>query len=224
MVSRTPDVAEAEEGSNKSVQICFPAHWALRVASRIQTLGGTAPEFKAEHVSTAVAHVRCLATISCLLSHTELYHPLGSSLAGLSTSSQSESEWRVRPLPAGLVRNERTRVVADLWKEISLLRTGLAHATVSSRRRSGPGRQAKASKLSHDRWQHQIIGQGVLLVTEHNAEVNAGFIVPSPRSTSLLWRRIDGDKFRVSKGLLKRLRSCSMRLTDSWSKWQYPGH
>ena len=32
------------------LQIWFPAHWALRVASRIQTLGGTALEFKAEHV------------------------------------------------------------------------------------------------------------------------------------------------------------------------------
>ena len=41
------------------LQIWFPAHWALRVASRIQTLGGTALEFKAEHVSTAVPHVRC---------------------------------------------------------------------------------------------------------------------------------------------------------------------
>ena len=41
------------------LQIWFPAHWALRVASRIQTLGGTALEFKAEHVSTEVPHVRC---------------------------------------------------------------------------------------------------------------------------------------------------------------------
>ena len=41
------------------LQIWFPAHRALRVASRIQTLGGTALEFKAEHVSTAVPHVRC---------------------------------------------------------------------------------------------------------------------------------------------------------------------
>ena len=41
------------------LQIWFPAHWALRVASRIRTLGGTALEFKAEHVSTEVPHVRC---------------------------------------------------------------------------------------------------------------------------------------------------------------------
>ena len=71
--------------------------------------------------------------------------------------------------------------VADLWKEISLLQNGLVHATASCPEDPVPGgaRESvtKASKLSHDRWHHQIIGQGVLLVTEHNAEVNAGFIV-----------------------------------------------
>ena len=41
---------------NASVlQIWFPADWALRV----RALGGTAPEFKAEHVSTNVPNVRC---------------------------------------------------------------------------------------------------------------------------------------------------------------------
>ena len=93
--------------------------------------------------------------------------------------------------------------VADLWKEISLLRTGLAHANVSSRK--GPGSREtsesvpKASKLSHDRWQHQIIGQGVLLVTEHNAEVNAGFIVAFASSHKSAvaedrWRQYSGVK------------------------------
>ena len=91
--------------------------------------------------------------------------------------------------------------VADLWKELSLLRTGLKHATVSSRRGSGPRETSesvpKASKLSHDRWQLQIIGQGVLLVTEHNAEVNAGFIVAFASSHKSAvaedrWRRISG--------------------------------
>ena len=48
------------QSRNASVlQIWFPAHWALRVASRIRALGGTALEFKAEHVSTDVPHVRC---------------------------------------------------------------------------------------------------------------------------------------------------------------------
>ena len=93
--------------------------------------------------------------------------------------------------------------VADLWKEISLLRTGLAHATVSSRKGSGSRETSesvpKVSKLSHDRWQHQITGQGVLLVTEHNAEVNAGFIVAfasSHRSAVAedRWRQISGVK------------------------------
>ena len=45
---------------NASVlQIWFPAHWAVRVATRIRALGGTVPEFKAEHVSTNVPNVRC---------------------------------------------------------------------------------------------------------------------------------------------------------------------
>ena len=89
--------------------------------------------------------------------------------------------------------------VADLWKEISLLQNGLTHATASFPK--GPVSSEtsesvpKASKLSHDRWQHQIIGQGVLLVTEHNAEANAGFIVAfasSHRSAVMesRWRQI----------------------------------
>ena len=54
---------------------------------------------------------------------------------------------------------------------------------------------SKASKLSHNRWHHQVIGQGVLLVTEHNAEVNAGFIVAFASShraaiTEDQWRKI----------------------------------
>ncbi len=71
--------------------------------------------------------------------------------------------------------------VADLWKELSLLRDGLTSTTASLSRskagRTSEGSVSKASKLSHDQWKHQTVGQGVLLVTEHNAEVNAGFIV-----------------------------------------------
>ena len=53
----------------------------------------------------------------------------------------------------------------------------------------------KASKLSHGKWKHQVIGQGVLLVTEHNAEVNAGFIVAFASSQSsvvpeMRWRKL----------------------------------
>ena len=44
---------------NASVlQIWFPAHWSVRAASRIRALGGTDPEFRAEHVSY-VPNVRC---------------------------------------------------------------------------------------------------------------------------------------------------------------------
>ena len=92
--------------------------------------------------------------------------------------------------------------VADLWKELSLLQSGLNHATVSPRRVSVPVETSesvsRASKLSHNRWQHQIIGQGVLLVTEHNAEVNAGFIVAfvsshKPAVTEDGWRPQEAD-------------------------------
>ena len=67
---------------------------------------------------------------------------------------------------------------ADLWKELSLARDGLTLLTTSSSK----GQTASASdesvpKASKHQWKHQTIGQGVLLVTEHNAEVNAGFIV-----------------------------------------------
>ena len=89
--------------------------------------------------------------------------------------------------------------VADLWKEISLLHKGLTQANASCPKGpvSGEPRESvpKASKLSHGRWQHQIIGQGVLMVTEHNAEVNAGFIVAFASShrtavTETRWRRM----------------------------------
>ena len=41
------------------LQIWFPAHWAVRVAPRLRVLGGTVPEFRAEHVSSDVPNVRC---------------------------------------------------------------------------------------------------------------------------------------------------------------------
>ena len=102
--------------------------------------------------------------------------------------------------------------VADLWKEISLLRDGLTQTTASSPEghvlcetsESVP----KASKLS----------QGVLLVTEHNAEVNAGFIVAFASSHSsavpeIRWRKIlqamemdmDTDVLRHEAGRLADL-------------------
>ena len=53
----------------------------------------------------------------------------------------------------------------------------------------------KASKLSHDQWKHRTIEQGVLLVTKHNAEVNASFIVAFASSHSSVipeqrWREL----------------------------------
>ena len=89
--------------------------------------------------------------------------------------------------------------VADLWKEISLLRDGLTQATASSPKGHVLSETSesvpKASKLSHDRWKHQVIGQGVLLVIEHIAEVNAGSIVAFASSHSSVvtesrWRTI----------------------------------
>ncbi len=43
------------------LQIWFPAHWAVRVATRLRlrVLGGTVPEFRAEHVASDVPNVRC---------------------------------------------------------------------------------------------------------------------------------------------------------------------
>ena len=67
--------------------------------------------------------------------------------------------------------------MADLWKELSLVRDGLTPLTTSSSKGQSASASdesvPKASKLSHDQWKHQTIGQGILLVTEHNAEVNA---------------------------------------------------
>ena len=56
--------------------------------------------------------------------------------------------------------------VADLWKEISLLRDGLTPTTTSSPKGGMASETSegvpKASKLSHDRWKHQVIGQGTM--------------------------------------------------------------
>ena len=41
------------------LQIWFPAHWAVRVATRLRVLAGTVPEFRAEHASSDVPNVRC---------------------------------------------------------------------------------------------------------------------------------------------------------------------
>ena len=116
--------------------------------------------------------------------------------------------------------------VADLWKEILLLRDGLTPITTSSPKGGMASETSesvpKASKLSHDRWKHQVIGQGVLLVTEHNAEVNAGFIVAFASSHSsvvpeMRWRKIlQAMEMDVETDILRHEAN---RLTDLY--WEY---
>ena len=75
----------------------------------------------------------------------------------------------------------------------------------------------KASKLSHGKWKHQVIGQGVLLVTEHNAEVNAGFIVAFASShSSVVPKLLQAIELGVGNEILQQEAS---RLTDLY--WEY---
>ena len=117
--------------------------------------------------------------------------------------------------------------VADLWKELSLVRDGLTPLTTSSSRGQSASASdesvPKASKLSHNQWKHQTIGQGILLATEQNAEVNAGFIVAFASShTSVIseqqWnllRALDQD---VNTDLLPRE---AAQIAQCY--WQYIG-
>ena len=41
------------------LQIWFPAHWAVRVETRLYSLGVTTSEYRAEHTQTHVPNVRC---------------------------------------------------------------------------------------------------------------------------------------------------------------------
>ena len=116
--------------------------------------------------------------------------------------------------------------VADLWKEISLLQNGLTRAAAccppESHSAGSEESAAKASRLSRDRWHHQVIGQGVLLVTEHNAEINAGFIVAfaSCHKTAVQedrWRRIS-DACRSPQNL-ELIQDEASRLANLY--WDY---
>ena len=118
--------------------------------------------------------------------------------------------------------------VADLWKEVSLLQNGLTRsAAISSREFQSAGSDesaSKASKLSRDRWHHQIFGQRVLLVTEHNAEINAGFIVAfaSSHPTSVQedrWKRISDAC--LSPQNLALLQDEASRVANLY--WEYVG-
>ena len=109
-----------------------------------------------------------------------------------------------------------------------MVRDGLTPLMTSSSRGQSTGATdesvPKALKLSHNQWKHQTIGQGILLVTEHNAEINAGFIVAFASShTSVvseqqwrdLLRALDQD---VTTDLLT---GEAIRVAECY--WQYIG-
>ena len=103
--------------------------------------------------------------------------------------------------------------VADLWKELSLLRDGLTPITTSSSKGQAVSASdesvPKASKLSHDQWKHQTVGQGVLLVTERNAEVNAGFIAGFASSQNSVIPEQRRENKSPSPGRVYMFKPCS---------------
>ena len=107
-----------------------------------------------------------------------------------------------------------------------MLRDGLMPTTTSSPKSHVASASSesvpKASKLSHGKWKHQVIGQGILLVTEHNAEVNAGFIVAFGASHNsvvpeIRWRKLlQAIELGLGDEILQQEAS---RLTDLY--WEY---
>ena len=73
--------------------------------------------------------------------------------------------------------------IADLWKEVSYLPSRPTEHPVPAAQGSADVHHCsvksapKAPKFGGKDLQRTEIGQGILLVTEHNAEINAGFIV-----------------------------------------------
>ena len=55
----SPLVMLGKSLSASVLQIWFPAHWAVRVETRLSPLGGTTSEYRAEHTQTLVPNVRC---------------------------------------------------------------------------------------------------------------------------------------------------------------------
>ena len=55
----SPLVVLGKSLSASVLQIWFPAHWAVRVETRLSSLGGTTSEYRAEHTQTHVPNVRC---------------------------------------------------------------------------------------------------------------------------------------------------------------------
>ena len=55
----SPLVVLGKSLSASVLQIWFPAHWAVRVETRLSSLRGTTSEYRAEHTQTHVPNVRC---------------------------------------------------------------------------------------------------------------------------------------------------------------------
>ena len=55
----SPLVVLGKSLSASVLQIWFPAHWAVRVETRLCSLGVTTSEYRAEHTQTHVPNVRC---------------------------------------------------------------------------------------------------------------------------------------------------------------------
>ena len=74
-------------------------------------------------------------------------------------------------------------IIADLWKEVSFLRNRTTEHPVPAAQGSDEVHHCsvesapKAPKLGGKELRRTEVGQGILLVTEHNAEIIAGFIV-----------------------------------------------
>ena len=95
---------------------------------------------------------------------------------------------------------------------MSLLQNGLDKSSQTSQNEvissvSSDESALKAPKLAGDRWRHQKMGQGILLVTEHNAEINAGFIVAFASSHA---PPVEEDRWRLISDTPHPLQSLTM--------------
>ena len=102
--------------------------------------------------------------------------------------------------------------VADLWKEVSLVQNGRDKSSPASLSEVTPCPSSaesalKAPKLTMGNWHHRDVGQGILLVTEHNAEINAGFIVAFASSHMA---PIEEDRWRLISDAVQSPQSGSM--------------
>ena len=149
-----------------------------------------------QYLLTHFAHVRWLSTVFVLVDNRDLTAPT-TQQESLAHWPTVEAWWTSRlamrgpaqelcdllfvPIDqsAGLEHVHPTCAGTFVLAALTVLFPGV-HVVLLEEVSSGASEESapKASyKLSRDRWRHQVIGQGVLLVTEHNAEINAGFIV-----------------------------------------------